>query len=527
MVPHTPSTVEAKFYYYGLPSQPILVARSSTNVWVEPTGPEAYHIPKEASPIGLHPLQDIWEATIGPALIHYLNFKGVQCTSLDPLRMGYVSDPSPPVIIWIGVVPGSLSAEDGVAVAAHCKVMLSGYNIDDVHIEIRESNVFSSGCPALYRPVLDSNPTAYVREPFSTSLGLPICAQNTPTIEGTGGFFVSDMNNPGKLYLVTARHVVFHPDREPNILYRHHNSQPRKNVLLFGENAIKVHTAAIEAEIENKHDVIKVLERRSNLNVPMDEEDAAAERTHVLHLLGEARRAIVSLRKFQADISRDWEKPENRLLGHVVLSPPISFNDVDGFTEDWAVIEVSKAKVNKTNFTGNAIDLGAISSKDLKSWMYPHISNPHSFDYPEDRLLKITGTISDKEMGKPSSRTIDQQGDPCIMVIQRGYASGLTVGRLNNIRSFRRTYFEGIPGQMSKEVAVFPRDSKAGPFSKCGDSGAAVVDGRGRLAGILMGGTGGGTISISDCTYVTSINFILDRLSHYGLKANLFPSIDM
>ena len=91
MVPHTPSTVEAKFYYYGLPSQPILVAWLSTNIWVELTGPKAYHVPKEASPIGLHPLWEIWEATVGLALIHYLNFKGVQCTSLDLLHMGYAA----------------------------------------------------------------------------------------------------------------------------------------------------------------------------------------------------------------------------------------------------------------------------------------------------------------------------------------------------------------------------------------------------------------------------------------------------
>ncbi|GBE77163.1 hypothetical protein SCP_0100350 [Sparassis crispa] len=54
--PYPPSPVEAKYFYYGIPSQPPLVTRSSANVWVKPTGPEAYFDPKESSPIGLHPL---------------------------------------------------------------------------------------------------------------------------------------------------------------------------------------------------------------------------------------------------------------------------------------------------------------------------------------------------------------------------------------------------------------------------------------------------------------------------------------
>ena len=141
MVPTAPSPVESKCYYYGIPSQPRLVARSSTDVWAEPTGPEAYLVPKESRPIGSHPLREIWGAVVGPAIVDYLDSKEVKWTSLDPIRMGYAGVPSPPVILWIGVVPGSLSAEDGVEVATHCKGILSAHDINDVHVEIRESVV--------------------------------------------------------------------------------------------------------------------------------------------------------------------------------------------------------------------------------------------------------------------------------------------------------------------------------------------------------------------------------------------------
>ncbi|KAH9072395.1 hypothetical protein EDB83DRAFT_2195902, partial [Lactarius deliciosus] len=54
--PYPPSSVEAKYFYYGIPSQPRLVARSSADIWLVPTGPEAYLDPKESSPLGSHPL---------------------------------------------------------------------------------------------------------------------------------------------------------------------------------------------------------------------------------------------------------------------------------------------------------------------------------------------------------------------------------------------------------------------------------------------------------------------------------------
>ncbi|KIM73605.1 hypothetical protein PILCRDRAFT_828987 [Piloderma croceum F 1598] len=466
-----PSPVESQYFYYGIPSQPPLVARSSLNVWLEPTGPEAYLLPKESSPIGLHPLREIWEATVGPAMVGYLDSKGVKWTSLDPVRMGYAGESSPPVIVWMGVVPGSISGEEGVKVATHCKCILSAHDID-VHIEIHESMVIRSAGPKMYKPVPTSNATARAREPFSTALGLPICAEVTPSIQGTGGFFVSYPLNPGKIYLVTARHVVFHPDETSNELYQHCNSsQRRRNVLLFGDAAIEKHITATESEISGKHIIIEQLERRLEDAKRMDEEDAEAERNHVLPQLEEARKAIGALEKFHADVSKDWKKQENRILGYVVLSPPIGLGvGEEGFTEDWAVIEIDDSKVDSTNFVGNVIDLSTTIPIDVfTAGMFPHPANPPSFKYPGNRLLKFSGTISDEEMYKPAPKTLDHDNDPCIMVIKRSYASDLTVGRLNNICSFTRVYFKGQSGQMSKEVTVLPHNSKSGAFSRPGD----------------------------------------------------------
>lgn len=142
-----------------------------------------------------------------------------------------------------------------------------------------------------------------------------------------------------------------------------------------------------------------------------------------------------------------------------------------------------------------------------------HPTNPNSFDYPADRLLKCFGTVSDREMYRPNPSTIDQDGDPVIMVVKNGIASKLTIGRLNS---------RNIPSKMSKEISVLPRDSKSGPFSARGDCGSVVIDGSGRICGILTGGDGAN--DLSDHSFVTSINFILKRLAAFGIEANIFPS---
>ena len=108
------------------------------------------------------------------------------------------------------------------------------------------------------------------------------------------------------------------------------------------------------------------------------------------------------------------------------------------------------------------------------------------------------------------------------MVLKNGNTSGLTGGRLNTICSFVRYDRKTRLGEASKAVAVLPRSSDSGAFSAPGDSGAAVVDGKGRVCGILAGGDGAS--DMLDVAFVTSIQFLLARLREHGFKANIFPT---
>jgi len=118
-------------------------------------------------------------------------------------------------------------------------------------------------------------------------------------------------------------------------------------------------------------------------------------------------------------------------------------------------------------------------------------------------------------------KTEDHVNELVIMVLKNSSATDLTVGRLNTTRAFTRTYSDGKPGVMSREITVLPCSSKSGPYSAKGDLGSVVVDSKSRVCGLLT--CGDGDTHVADCTYLTSINFIIKRLEHYGVRANIFP----
>jgi hypothetical protein len=65
-------------------------------------------------------------------------------TSIDVVRFGYAEEysfESSPIILWIGVLPASLSRSDGAVAASKCREVLVENDFADVEVEIRESVV--------------------------------------------------------------------------------------------------------------------------------------------------------------------------------------------------------------------------------------------------------------------------------------------------------------------------------------------------------------------------------------------------
>ncbi|CAA7263668.1 unnamed protein product [Cyclocybe aegerita] len=518
MPPSPPSEREAMLYYVGLPSTPLLVARTGSTPWEEVYGPWGHNVRKDLRVVGNHLIQDVWEDNLALKVMDLLDSMKVKWTSLDVVRIGIVEEDFAPVILWIGVIPTSLSGEDGVVAAYKCHELLVESNITDVDVEIRESVVTRSGGPKLLKPDFYSSKLIVdVHEPLTTTLGLPICAQSMPWCEGMGGFFITEGGNTQRLLLVTARHVLFTRDMDENKhSERTDDSEPRYNVVLFGDAAFNKYVEFIKNEIRDQGINADYRERGIRRLEGRDDPAANEARERVQYEVHAAKRAIEELNAFYQNVATQWATPESRVLGHVVLSPPI--NAGEGYTEDWAIIEIDTSKVDASNFEGNAIDLGTrISIYDLIRMMNPKPPHDHPFEYPFDRLLRLEGTIPDEEMRHPT--TLDKNDEPCLVVLKRGNTTGLTVGRANNVFSYARTdYHNDDRAEASKEWAILPFDSKSHAFSKTGDSGSVIVDGLGRIGGLLTSGSSAKPSSDINITYATPISFLLKRMQESGLR---------
>jgi hypothetical protein len=275
--------------------------------------------------------------------------------------------------------------------------------------------------------------------------------------------------------------VLFHPDEEKNEVYKFckNSGKAKCNVLLMGTAAFQHFCDAIKKAIGNEKLIIDHQAGRITAAGIVEDEEAAAKRLDAQAVVAKAKAVMEAFEKLLANVNRDWTNEEDRVLGHVVFSPPISFNSPDGgFTKDFAVIKINPQMVSKANFVANAINVGSVTVDKLNDWMYPCASNPTSFKYPNNRLLSFSRTVPDNKMYKPDPKTKDQHNDPVLMVMKNGNKTGLTVGHLNTIRAFVCTYFKGQPGTMSKEIAVLPCSSKSGAFSAKGNSGFVMSGAR-------------------------------------------------
>ncbi|KAG9086388.1 hypothetical protein FRC06_003116 [Ceratobasidium sp. 370] len=289
MSPKVPSIlfpVEATYYYYSLPSKPELIAHTSTELWIKPWGAKAYLVVKELKPVGPHNLDCVWEPVVASTIKVYLMSQQVAWMSLDPVCIGYTGGWSFPVIIWVGVVPGSLS-------------------VSNIHIEICLLEMTLQ--VKLYKPVQTSNPTAQAIEPFTTTLSLPICSADTPNFKGTGSFFFIDSKHPGKLFLLTACHVLFHPDLMANEKQAPCSaSKVTKKVFLLSDAALKEHIKAIKLEIHGKEICLTQLTARKQEVEGQDNEEAEEERASVECQEKDTTRVIAALNKLLCNIICDW-----------------------------------------------------------------------------------------------------------------------------------------------------------------------------------------------------------------------------
>ncbi|KAH9178534.1 hypothetical protein EDB89DRAFT_1842986 [Lactarius sanguifluus] len=507
------SEYEARSFYYGLPSHPVLVFQTGAP-WKKPTGPEAYRVPKEIRPVFDDQIAAVWDE-MGTQIFEYLDSVKVTWTTIDVVRFAEAEEDPGPVVLWIGVKPGSLSLEDAQVAAVDCETILDKFNITGVEVAFRESLFTRSAGPKLFNYVDYPDATAAVRGQLTPALGLPIAAQATPYTEGTGAIYLSDGSGSEKVYVLTARHAVFPPNAVPNELYdrmvrkrlpRSFASQPLREVILPGPQAFQNVLKSTMVKIRRDMTMVDLHNRQ------LDDKDGVEEKRMVVEgKLRAVEASIKAINEFHNEVTKYWSEESQRVIGHIVYSPAITVGTgTKRYTEDWAFIELDRNKIDWDNFRGNVIDIGTeLPISEFVEKLRPMRPDPATptFEYPLDGLLPVQGVIAEDELRCPQVH--DADGEPCFMVIKNGSATGTTIGRANGIKSFVRQHFPDGNHETSMEWAILGHGLWSSGFSAPGDSGAIIVDGKGRIGGLLTGGSG--LMDSIDVTYATPFHWLLEE----------------
>lgn len=153
--------------------------------------------------------------------------------------------------------------------------------------------------------------------------------------------------------------------------------------------------------------------------------------------------------------------------------------------------------------------------------MHPHPEGRSSYQYPLDNLLQVKGVVPEEEIRNP--KQLDGNEEEFLPVVKNGKTTGVTIGRGTGIESFVRQYDNYGVKRTSMEIAVYPYSYRDGAFSAPGDSGSIVVDGQGRIVGLLTGGTG--TSDSTDVTYLTPYFWLDERVKEVFPNSYLYPIV--
>ncbi|KAG8906563.1 hypothetical protein FRB99_006677 [Tulasnella sp. 403] len=514
--PHAVSKAEAQSYYAGLLSEPTLIYRTGKDQWTPPTGPEAQRRLKELRPVFAHPICKVWNDDLGWKVVAILDTHKVLFTTIDVVRFKMVDDEKGPTS-GLSVTAAHDASQDLLA-------LLKDYDLTDVDIHYRESNYIREAGPQLFEPVEDLDPTVDVVGPLTPALGLRISTKSRPQAQGTMALYLAEGGGSDRLLGLSCRHVLF-GSNEANVDYVRHHSRPRKDVLLLGTRAfnnlvdsIKLRIGRYGISVKRYRKQIEGFVAREAGTNPVDVEKARANRIETQGFVDNAEKAMEALAKLLDCVKKEWSQLDKRVIGHILRSPAISLGvGPHRFTEDWGIFVVDRSKLGD-GFQGNKIDLGTKIPFDVFTLKcFPRGDADWEFEYPVDRLLPLMGVISDELMRNPDM--FDGDGEPCLLVIKSGNATGTTIGRANGLFSITRDYFpvDQTVHQTSMEWGIINYDSKSEVFSEPGDSGSVIVDIRGGIGGMLTGSSG--KTEGSDMTYATPFWWLLGRI-----RANGFPN---
>jgi hypothetical protein len=125
---------------------------------------------------------------------------------------------------------------------------------------------------------------------------------------------------------------------------------------------------SIQSHINTLNSTVSILEQQVTTLTAMSEgggsnaKQAGSKLVETQRELNKTRTAIKKLKKFFVQMKKQWTKPKDRVIGHVVWAPPVSAPTAPhGYTKDVCIIKLDEKKFSQ-NFRGNVLDLGACLS---------------------------------------------------------------------------------------------------------------------------------------------------------------------
>jgi len=375
---YTPDKYERTSYYNGITGDgdhPELIYRSDflTTLFPKPVGRYA-HIPvKSLRGVFDTPLNGVWD-TVGPEICDLIKARKCNWSSIDPARFfthGPLGEEEKgslgPIVIWVGVIPGSTSSDTAHKVSQEILALLLKNGVEDAVVEWREAVPQKLAGPPLMRHVGSTNATHYVRRFLTALLGIPLATEGMEEEDAQGTLTLwfhenkdKDGNPSDKVYGVSNCHVL---RKDTTIKYEHRDGAPKNHVRVCGMRRFQWGLDEIRNVIGGRGILADLLTREIvelEAEERQDAENAKAIRAK-RRMLEDENKAMADLEALYDEVTKYW--PDigfHRNIGHVQYAPAITV-DVEGgtlYTSDWAVFLAAEAKV-KGEFKGNVVDLGA------------------------------------------------------------------------------------------------------------------------------------------------------------------------
>ncbi|KAG6807333.1 hypothetical protein H0H92_007973, partial [Tricholoma furcatifolium] len=548
---HAPDAYERVAYYNGITGDsdhPQLIYRSNAlaTPFPKPAGRFA-HVPvKSLRGVFDTPLNQVWDF-VGPQIRDIIKARKIRWSSIDTARFFTHAAPGEnekgslgPVVIWIGVKPGSTSSDTAHDISQEILTLLGKNKVEDVVVEWREAVLQKLSGPPLMRHADSTDATHYARRFLTVLLAVPLTTEEMEDDDSQGTLTLwmheskdDSGNSSDKVFGITNCHVL----RKNTKAEYEHKGGAKHHVRVCGMRRFQrglngIAKAAADNLVFADLHARDIVELQAKLGEKPENKKKIAR---IQRQLEERNEAVADLEKLYADVTRGWSDIHfSRNIGYVVYAPAIKVDQGrTEYTADWGAFLAAKPRV-KDGFVGNVVDLvtsldeithypgSRYSPPELMDMLYPG-GGGSMFTYPEERMLRISGCATKEELAVPAE--FDGEGQRCLMVGKDGNTTDLTVGRFSGLESFTNN----SAGVESRELAIYNsglgNKGSVEVFSAKGDSGSLVwhmKDGMAHIVGQLHSGGNKGGLTSNHVTYCTPGWYLLDEIKKKYKHADFY-----